>query len=286
MVKIAVEHPFTSVREALEKKGYQADMLEDKSDSTNYDVIVVRDQADLADYHMSVSLVEAKGRTLYEIVEEVEERLVRGGKIQDTQSTETDRKESGGGGGFLVGAATGAIIGAAAGLLLAPKSGKELQGIVKEKAVALKEENAEGSGGAVDQVKDKVNQLKEKATDYTETAKVKANDYTETVKEKADELKAKREEKQEEKEVKKQEKAIEKEVKEQEKAMKKEEKQEEKAEKEHEKAEKAVEKEIKKANKEADKEKGGTEVVDLKDATITKDSAGNVTVKAEDHNKK
>ncbi|ANU14344.1 hypothetical protein B481_2495 [Planococcus halocryophilus Or1] len=275
MAKVAVEHPFTSVREALEKKGYQADMLEEKSDSTDYDVIVVRDQADLADYHMSVSLVEAKGRTLYEIVEEVEERLVRGGKIHNPQSTETDHKESGGGGGFLIGAATGAVIGAAAGLLLAPKSGKELQEIVKEKAVTLKEENAEGSGGAIDQVKERANQLKEKTNDIKETAKGKA-----------DELKAKRLEKQEEKEVKKQEKAIEKEVKEQEKTMKKEEKQEEKAEKEHEKAEKTVEKEIKKANKEADKEENGTEVVDLKDATITKDNAGNVTVKAEDHNKK
>ncbi len=275
MVKVAVEHPFTSVREALMNKGYQADMLEDKSDSTDYDVIVVRDQEDLADYHMSVSLVEAKGRTLYEIVEEVEERLVRGGKISNPQPTEIERKESGGGGGFLAGAATGVVIGAAAGLLFAPKSGKELQEIVKEKTATLKEENAEGSGGAVDQVKDKVNQLKEKATDYTETAK-----------EKADELKAKRVEKQEEKEVKKEEKAIEKEVKQQEKEMKKEEKLEEKAEKEHEKAEKAVEKEIKKANKEADKEKDGTEVVELKNATVAKDGAGNVSVKAEDHNKK
>ncbi|ANU22109.1 YkuS family protein [Planococcus donghaensis] len=275
MAKVAVEHPFTSVREALEKKGYQADMLEDKADSTDYDVIVVRDQEDLADYHMSVSLVEAKGRTLYEIVEEVEERLVRGGKIDNPQPTEAERKESGGGGGFLIGAATGAVIGAAAGLLLAPKSGKELQEIVKEKAVALKEENAEGSGGAIDQVKEKATQLKERTNDIKETAKGKA-----------DELKAKRMEKQEEKEVKKQEKAIEKEVKEQEKAMKKEEKQEEKAEKEHEKAEKTVEKEIKKANKEAGKEESGTEVVDLKDATVTKDNAGNVTVKAEDPNKK
>ncbi|ANU09741.1 hypothetical protein A1A1_18817 [Planococcus antarcticus DSM 14505] len=269
MVKIAVEHPFTSVREALEKKGYQTDMLNDKSDSTDYDVIVVRDQEDLADYHMSVSLVEAKGRTLYEIVEEVEERLVRGGKIQAPQTTEAERKEnSGGGGGFLAGAATGAVIGAAAGLLFAPKSGKELQEIVKEKTTSLKEENAEGSGGAVDQVKEKANQLKEKTSDITEKAK-----------DKADELKVKRVEKQEEKELKKQEKAVE-------KATEKEEKEQEKAEKEHEKAEKAVEKEIKKANKEADKEKGGIEVVELGDASVEKDSTGNVTVKAEDKNKK
>lgn len=265
MVKIAVEHPFTSVREALEKKGYQADMLEDKSDSTDYDVIVVRDQEDLADYHMSVSLVEAKGRTLYEIVEEVEERLVRGGKIQAPQPTEAERKESsGGGGGFLAGAATGAVIGAAAGLLFAPKSGKELQETVKEKVASSKDQDGESSGGAMDQVKDKANQLKDKTSGITEKAKGKA-----------DELKAKRVEKQEEKELKKQEKVIEKEVKEQ-----------EKAEKEHEKAEKAIEKEIKKADKEAAKEKGGIEVVELGDASVEKDSTGSVTVKAEDKNKK
>ena len=264
MVKIAVEHPFTSVREALEKKGYQAEMLEDKADSPDYDVIVVRDQEDLADYHMSVSLVEAKGRTLYEIVEEVEERLVRGGKIQAPQPTEAELNEhSGGGGSFLAGAATGALIGAAAGLLFAPKSGKELQEIVKEKVASVKEDDGENSGGALDQVKEKANQLKEKTSDITEKAK-----------EKADELKEKRVEKQEEKELKKQEKVIEKEVKEH-----------EKAEKEHEKAEKAIEKEIKKAEKEADKEKGGIEVVELGNASVQKDSAGSVTVKAEDKNK-
>lgn len=268
MVKIAVEHPFTSVREALEKKGYQAEMLEDKSDSPDYDVIVVRDQEDLSDYHMSVSLVEAKGRTLYEIVEEVEERLVRGGKIQAPQPTEAEMNEtSGGGGGFLAGAATGALIGAAAGLLFAPKSGKELQEIVKEKVSSAKEDDGESSGGALDQVKEKANQLKDKTSGITDKAKDKAKD-------KADELKAKRVEKQEEKELKKQEKVIEKEVKEQ-----------EKAEKEHEKAEKAVEKEIKKADKEADKEKGGIEVVELGNASVQKDSTGSVTVKAEDKNK-
>ena len=275
MVKIAVEHPFTSVREALEKKGYQAEMLEYKSDSTDYDVIVVRDQEDLADYHMSVSLVEAKGRTLYEIVEEVEERLVRGGKIQSPQPTEAERKESGGGGGFLAGAATGAVIGAAAGLLFAPKSGKELQEIVKEKTASSKDPNAESSGGKLDQVKEKANQLKDKTSGLTDKAKETTSGITEKAKGKADELKAKRVEKQEEKELKKQEKVIEKEVKEQEKAQK-----------EHEKAEKAVEKEIKKADKEADKEKSGIEVVELGDASVEKDSTGSVTVKAEDKNKK
>ncbi|WP_241663160.1 YkuS family protein [Planococcus citreus] len=182
MVKIAVEHPFTSVRDALVQKGYRAEMLEKKTDAPDYDVVVVRDQEDLTDFHMSVSLVEARGRTLFEIVEEVEERLVRQGKIQSPapMAPEYGSESGGGGGSFVAGAVTGALIGAAAGLLLAPKSGKELQ-----------------------------EQVKAKTSDSSE----KVNSSLEQAKEKADELKTKREEKKEEKELKKQEKAIEKESK-------------------------------------------------------------------------
>ncbi|OED33522.1 YkuS family protein [Planococcus maritimus] len=249
MVKIAVEHPFTSVRDALVQKGYRAEMLEKKTDATDYDVVVVRDQEDLTDFHMSVSLVEARGRTLFEIVEEVEERLVRQGKIQPpTPMAPENDSESGGGGSFVAGAVTGALIGAAAGLLLAPKSGKELQ----------------------EQVKTKTADSSEKVNTSIEQAKVKA-----------DELKTKREEKKEEKELKKQEKAIEKEVKQQEKAEEKEEKKEEKAEKEHEKAEKKVEKEIKKAEKDA----GGVDVVEFGESSLSKNSDGEIKVEPTDAKK-
>lgn len=267
MVKIAVEEPFTSVQQALTKKGYKAAMLENKTDATSYDCVVVRDKEDFADFHMNVPLVEAKGRTLFEIIEEVEERLVRSGKIMPPSPIVSDNK-SGGGGGFIAGAATGALIGAAAGLMLAPKSGKELQQTVKDKAAEMKEKKEAKSdensgGGKLDQVKEKISQVKEKTSGVTEKAK-----------EKADELKAKREEKKEDKELKKQQKAVEKSIKE-----------EEKAEKEHEKAVKQAEKEEKKAEKEEKKESGGIEVVEFGSSTVKKDDSGKVNIQSNDKNK-
>lgn len=269
MVKIAVEQPFTSVKDALEKKGYKVDMLEEKTDSVSYDCVVVRDKEDLADFHMNVPLVEAKGRTLYDIVEEVEERLVRSGKI-----TAPADQEKGGMSPFLKGAATGAVIGAAAGLLLTPKSGKELQGTVMEKATGTleqvkskasgltsKDKGADQSGGGVsEKVKGVVGQAKEKTSGVVEKAKGPV-----------DNLKAKRQEKKEEKELAKQQKAVMNEA-----------KQEQKAQKEHEKAEKKAEKEIKKAEKEAKQEKGKIEVVELGDASVENNETGGVIIQSKD----
>lgn len=250
MVKIAVEEPFVSVKDALEKKGYKAEMLKDKTDAVDYDCVVVRDQESLSDFHMNVPLVEAHGRTLYEIVEEVEERLVRSGKIPAPQSYEDN---SGGGGSFIKGVVTGAVVGAAAGLLLTPKSGKEMQTTLKEKTSGSKEKLS----GTVEQVKGKTSGVTDKA------------------KGKVDEIKAKREEKKEDKELKKQEKEVMKEA-----------KAEEKAQKEHEKAEKQAEKEMKKAEKEAEKEKGGIEVVEFGASDVTTTDSGSATITPKDTSKK
>jgi gas vesicle protein len=258
MVKIAVEEPFTSVKEALQKRGYEAEMLDDKTESMDYDCVVVRDKEDLADFHMNVPLVEAKGRTLEEIVDEVEERLVRIGKIPAPPS-------SGGitGGAFLKGAATGAIVGAAAGLLLTPKSGKEMQAVVKEKTSGTKDK----LGGVTEKAKGTVGQVKEKTSGVTSGVKEK-------VKGPVDNLKAKRQEMQQSKELKKQEKVV-----------KQEAKAEEKAQKEHEKAEKQAEKEIKQAEKEAAKEKGSIEVVELGDADVITNASGGATIVSKDTDK-
>ncbi|RNF39694.1 YkuS family protein [Planococcus salinus] len=267
MVRIAVEEPFTSVHQALIKRGYKAEMLDDKTNSMNYDCVVVRDKEDLADFHMNVPLVEAKGRTLQEIIEEVEERLVRSGKIAAPKSQSDSGKS---GGGFIAGVATGAIVGAAAGLLLTPKSGKEMQGTVKEKITEMKEkqnqgkdENQDQGPGKMDQMKEKLGQVKEKASGVTE----KASGMTEKAK-------AKREEMKEDKELKKREKEIEKNA-----------KAEEKAQKEHEKAEKQVEKEQKKADKEA-KQGGGVQLEELGDASVEKNSTGDVTITSDDNKNK
>lgn len=270
MVKIAVEQPFTSVKDALEKKGYKAEMLDQKTDSKFYDCIVVRDKEDLADFHMNVPLVEAKGRTLYDIIEEVEERLVRSGKI----SAPASGQEKGGLSPFLKGAATGAVIGAAAGLLLTPKSGKEMQGTVKEKASGTFEQVKGKTGDLSSKVKDTTGGVTEKVKGTVGQAKEKTSGVVEKAKGPVDNLKAKRQEKKEEKELVKQQKAVQNEIKEEKKAYK-----------EHEKAEKKAEKEIKKAEKEAKKDSGGIEVIELGDASIENNDRGGVTIQSKDDKK-
>jgi gas vesicle protein len=169
MVKIAVEQPFTDVRRALKKKGYQADMVKQVTDAIGYDAIVVRNQNAFAGSQIEGSLIETRGRSVNEIVAEVEERLQRAGKIAGTAYAE----KSGSGSGFTAGIITGAVVGAAAALLLAPKSGKEMQVLVKEK---IPSGNSDGSG--------KLSQVKEKAADLAEQAKEKATGLTEQAKEK------------------------------------------------------------------------------------------------------
>lgn len=283
MVKIAVEHPFTSVQKALVKKGYNAEMLEDKYEAMDYDCVVVRNKEDLADFRMNVPLVEATGRTLFEIVEEVEERLVRSNKISEPVSPTGKKKSGMSGGAFIAGAATGALVGAAASLMLTPKSGKEMQEVVKEKASGLKggggDENGGGlkekATGALNQVKEKAagltsggddesGGLKEKAAGALSQAKDKSAELATKAKAPVDKVKAKREEKKEEKELKEQHKVVENEIKE-----------EKKAHKEHEKAEKKVEKEQKKAEKEAG---GKPEVKEMGKAEVNEDSSGNVKI--------
>lgn len=183
MVKIAVEYPFKDIRQALQNKGYQADMVEQEADASVYDVIVVRDQRALNASSIKGSLVETRGRSVNEIVKEVEERLQRAGKIPG--NADAAKSSSGSGGGFISGVLAGAIVGAAAALLTTPKSGKELQGMVKEK---IPSGNSDGDG-AIGQVKEKAaelaSQVKEKATETTSQVKEKATETTSQVKEKA-----------------------------------------------------------------------------------------------------
>lgn len=272
MVKVAVEHPFTDVRRALEKRGFQADMIDQKTDAVSYDVVIVRDHEDFADFRMSGSLIEARGRTVNDIVEEVEERLQRAGKIEGEAPKTTS------GSSFVAGLAAGAAAGAAAALLLTPKSGKEMQSIVKEKLPSgggSQSESGQSSEGG-----GKMSQIKEKATGAISQVKEKLPSggggsgagITDKVKGKVTELKEK-------KELAKAQKEIAAET-----------KHEKEARKEHEKAEKQVEKEIKKADKEKQKEekdnKGNIEVVELGDAAVDKNSTGEVVIQKGDNNDK
>lgn len=171
MPRIAVEHPFTDIQLALSKKGYQADIFDQKAKAGQYDVIVVRNMESYDYLRFKGSLVEVSGRTVNEIVDEVEERLQRAGKIPG----KPDAAKSESGSGFFAGLLSGAIIGSAAALLFAPKSGKEMQVTVKEK-LASKNSGEDESG--------KLSQVKEKATDLVNTAKEKATEATAQVKEK------------------------------------------------------------------------------------------------------
>lgn len=171
MPRIAVEHPFTDIQLALSKKGYQADMFDQKEKAGKYDVIVVRNMESYDYLRFKGSLVEVSGRTVNEVVDEVEERLQRAGKIPGQPGAA--KSESGN--GFFAGLLSGAIIGSAAALLFAPKSGKEMQVTVKEK-LASKNSGEDENG--------KLSQVKEKATDLANTAKEKATEATAQVKEK------------------------------------------------------------------------------------------------------
>lgn len=181
MVKIAVEYPFQDIRQALQNKGYQTDMVEQENDASVYDVIVVRDQRALNASSIKGSLVETRGRSVNEIVKEVEERLQRAGKIPGTAKAAKNSSGSGSGGGFMSGVFVGALVGAATALLTTPKSGKELQGMVKEK---IPSGDSEGGGT--------MSQVKEKAAEVTSQVKEKATETTSQVKDKANEMKDKK----------------------------------------------------------------------------------------------
>ena len=165
MARIAVEYPFTDIKQALVKKKYAADMVDPNADASVYDVIVVRNQHALNTSLINGSLVETRGRSVNEVVKEVEERLLRAGKIPGTAKAE---KSESGGGGFKSGILTGAVVGAAAALLMTPKSGKEMQSLVTEK---ISSGNSEGTG--------KLEKVKEKAMQAAEQVKGKAQDSKE-----------------------------------------------------------------------------------------------------------
>ncbi|MDN7242500.1 YkuS family protein [Planococcus sp. N028] len=205
MVKIAIEQPFTDIQQVLQQRGYQADMIDQKSEGASYDVVVVRNVESYEGVQTQGSLVETSGRTVIEVVQEVEERLQRAGKtLAPKQSITSPSLASdtvaAGGGGFVTGLLTGAVVGAATALLLAPKSGKEMQKVVKDK-VASTSSGEGGSGklsqvkekaaGIAGQVKDKVgsssgeggsgklSQVKSKVTDIADQAKGKVSELKE-----------------------------------------------------------------------------------------------------------
>ena len=175
MPKIAVEQPFTDIQQALKDSGFQADMLNQKTNAAHYDVVVVRNLESYDDVHFEGSLVEASGRTIYEVVKEVEKRLQRAGKIKGEPAALPAAVKNEGGSRFLAGFISGVAIGSVVALFVAPKSGKELQVTLKDK---LASNNSDGNESNT------LSQVKEKATDLAKAAKEKATEATTQVKEK------------------------------------------------------------------------------------------------------
>jgi gas vesicle protein len=173
MSKIAVEQPYLDIQQALRRKGYNADMIDQREKGAPYDVLVVRNLESYDEFRFKGSIIEVTGRTVNEVVDEVEERLMRAGKIQGQAKAE----KTSSGGGFFTGFLSGAVIGSAAALLLAPKSGKEMQTSVKEKL-------ASSDSGSSTVKSGKLAQVKEKAADLATQAKEKATVATNQVKEK------------------------------------------------------------------------------------------------------
>lgn len=185
MAKIAVEQPFTDIQQALRTRGYKAKMIDQDAQATNFDVVVVRNIGGFNNSSFQGSIVEVSGRTVGQIIDEVEERLQRAGKIQGKANAE----KSDSGGGFFAGLISGAVIGSAAAFLLAPKSGKEMQSTVKDKLSSSNSDSSNSGGGKMDQVKEKAsglaNQVKEKVSSGNSDSSNNGGGKMSQVKEKA-----------------------------------------------------------------------------------------------------
>ncbi|QTD41338.1 YkuS family protein [Sporosarcina sp. Te-1] len=77
MAKVAVENPFTDVKQALEEKGYQVEMFESDENVSGCDIGVVRALGDVNVDQFDFPVVSVEGRSVQNIVDNVEERLNR-----------------------------------------------------------------------------------------------------------------------------------------------------------------------------------------------------------------
>lgn len=77
MAKVAVENPFTDVKQALEEKGYQVEMFGSDENVSGCDIGVVRALGDVNVDQFDFPVVSVEGRSVQDIVDNVEERLNR-----------------------------------------------------------------------------------------------------------------------------------------------------------------------------------------------------------------
>lgn len=83
---------------------------------------------------------------------------------------------------FMIGALIGGMVGAATALFLAPKSGKELQSDLSEKAAILKEKSGQYRETAMTKGTELANAAKEKTNVLTQTVTKQSNELVNKVK--------------------------------------------------------------------------------------------------------
>jgi len=77
MAKIAVEQPYGDIQTALEEKGHQVTLFVNNHDIKNADVGVVRHLNEFNEGPSDIPFVIADGKSVDEVVQEVEGRLNR-----------------------------------------------------------------------------------------------------------------------------------------------------------------------------------------------------------------
>ncbi|MFD1207138.1 MULTISPECIES: YkuS family protein [Sporosarcina] len=77
MAKIAVEQPFTDVKQALEEKGHEVTMFESDENVNGYDMGVVRALSDVNVDQFDFPVVSIEGASVQDVVNDVINRLSR-----------------------------------------------------------------------------------------------------------------------------------------------------------------------------------------------------------------
>ncbi|TLS35438.1 YkuS family protein [Pseudalkalibacillus caeni] len=166
MAKVAVEQPLTDVKQGLEENGFKVMLFQDEEKVQGYDCCVVRDSEDITAQGLDMPIVDARGRSVNEIVSEVEERLQRRQGNDVKINNHSTMKQ------VTTGILAGSIVGATAALLYAPKTGKGLRSDIAEKTQSAREKTMQ----LTNSVKEKSSTIKDSFSNKTKQAKNKVSE--------------------------------------------------------------------------------------------------------------
>ena len=94
-------------------------------------------------------------------------------------------------GAFLIGFIVGGLTGAAISLIMAPQSGEETRGYLKDQAIVLRDKAQETAQTTAEQVSARTAEVRSKATDLAGKAKTSAEELASKAKTSAEELASK-----------------------------------------------------------------------------------------------